>query len=482
MGRLGVVVASTLVSEDDQGALVGRVVDGRFRIEAPIATGGMGTVYRARQLNVERVVALKVLKSERRQDADAVAQFRREAGVIGQLTSPHTVGLIDVGALDDGDWFIAMDHLEGQTLRDRLAVEPLPVEEALGFADQIALSLAEAHARGIVHRDLKPANIFLAQTPAHVEVVKVLDFGIAVLVSTEGADARIAGTPRYMAPETLTGERPRPAADVYALGLVLYEMLAGTHPFEGYEGHDLLEAHLGEPCPPLPESVPAPVSALVARTLAKDPRLRPADGGAFRKALRQARGLPAEKPTKRVAGAPSAGAEDTLATKPSTLTVTLARMRAFVRPPPQAPWWRRWAPLALAVAVLAGAYLSRVSSPSRIVASLLTPRLTLAPLEVPPPTASSSPSPAEELVEIMVHTVPDGAAILVEGEARGETPQLLRLRRGVPVTLELRRRGFHPERVQLEPDANTRLRRRLRAVARPPAADPTAAKVDHYLD
>ncbi len=469
-----------MVKGPEPESLVGRVIDGRFRVEEVIAQGGMGTVYRAQQLTVERVVAIKVLRTDRRRDRQAVAQFRREASVISQLTSPHTVGLIDVGTLDGGDWFLAMEHLVGETLRSRLARGPLALDDALRFADQIALSLAEAHTRGIVHRDLKPANIFLAETPGHVEVAKVLDFGIASLTSATTA-AHIAGTPKYMAPETLTGGRPAPTADV---GLVLYEMLVGAHPFEDLDGEQLLDAHLDQPCPPLPEGVPEPVAELVTRSLAKHPRLRPADGAAFRRQLRGAQGLPEEASSARAPGSTSSAppaSDDTEATKPSTLTLTLARMRAMVRPPPQTPWWRRWAPVAVAVAVVALGWSAR-GGPIRRAQSALIPRLSVdAPN--PAPVIPATAAPEAEKVEVMIHTVPDRATLRIDGMDRGETPQLVRLVRGAEVEVELVRAGYASERFVLTPERDTKLRKTLRRkLAKPPPPDPVDSKIDHYLD
>ena len=286
--------------EAEVGSAVGQVIEGRYRIERKIGGGGMGVVYVARQLNVDRRIALKLLRPERARVERAVAQFLTEATAVSRLASPHTVTLHDVGRLADGAPFIAMELLEGQTLRQRIVQGPLELDEIMSVIDSVALSLAEAHERGVIHRDLKPNNVFLARTPGHSAYVKVLDFGLARLLDAEDDQVRAAGTPPYMAPETLRGGTVDARTDVYALAMVAYELLAGRHPFADEEGDALIEAQLSKTPPPVSDvcerELPAAVSDLLARALAKPPRLRPADAGAFRDAWRDAFGLAATRP------------------------------------------------------------------------------------------------------------------------------------------------------------------------------------------
>ena len=273
--------------------LIGRIVADRYRIDALIGKGGMGVVYRARQLNIDRDIAVKVLKRDKLGDAPTLERFVREARIISRLKSPHTVTLIDVGEITDGDFFIAMEYLQGQTLRARLADGPLEATEACRIFEQIALGVAEAHAAGVVHRDIKPLNIVLVDTPGR-PFVKVLDFGLAAF--GDGERGHLAGTPRYVAPELIAGDDATPRADVYAMGVMLYEALSGAPPFESDDVKELLRQHV-EKQPPTPRetcptlALPDDAEALIMRCLAKPPPLRPADATVFRHALLESFGL-----------------------------------------------------------------------------------------------------------------------------------------------------------------------------------------------
>jgi eukaryotic-like serine/threonine-protein kinase len=332
------------VVEGEHSLSVGEVVDGRFRVDAKIGTGGMGEVYRAQQLNVGRDVALKLLRRDRVGNEAAVEQFLVEATAVSRLTSPHTVTLYDVGRLEDGAPFIAMELLEGQTLRSRLARGRLETKEAFRILDGIALSLSEAHARGIVHRDLKPSNVMLADTPGHSAHVKVVDFGLARL-DAAGAPVRAAGTPLYMAPEAMRRGKVTARTDVYALGMLAYELFAGLHPFGDIGRDAIAQAQLSEIPPPLDEACPDLPNAavhLIAQALAKSPRLRPADAGVFRARLRQAFGV-------------DDGPRDTQpgATGMDTVTVGPTNDPTMFTPPVPSP--RPWRAAALGGAAMVGA-------------------------------------------------------------------------------------------------------------------------------
>ena len=343
--------------------LLGRVIDGRFRIDERIGAGGMGVVYRARQLNVDRDVALKLLKPERVKDEAAAAAFLREAKTISALRSPHTVTLIDMGSFDDRGLFIAMELLEGQTLRQRLAAQALSVDETVRVLDQVALSLAEAHASGIVHRDLKPLNVMLVRTHGR-PVAKVLDFGLAVLAGSD--DAPLAGTPQYLAPELVSGEKPTARADVYALGVMMFEMLVGRAPFAADSTEALLRAHLEQEPPSLASAapdldVPEAVHQLLARCLAKPKALRPKDAAAFRNDLRDAFGAePDDEPRADDSGGDAAGS-DTQATLLSVISLS-----HLDQPAPRSRLPRRWwlAPALAATALLAWR-ITHIQSPPR---------------------------------------------------------------------------------------------------------------------
>ncbi|HZG51956.1 MAG TPA: serine/threonine-protein kinase, partial [Pyrinomonadaceae bacterium] len=213
-----------------------RVIANRFRIECEIGRGGMGTVYLATHLGLERPVAIKVLKTEFAADPEVAERFMREARTMARLRHTRAAMIFDAGSLPDGRPFIVMEHVEGATLADVLAREGrFPAERAVRIACEICDVLAEAHALGIVHRDLKPSNIMLNERG-----VSVLDFGIAKVL-TASADVTkthattesglIIGTPRYMSPEQCLGQPVGPASDLYSVGVIVYEMLTGQPPF-----------------------------------------------------------------------------------------------------------------------------------------------------------------------------------------------------------------------------------------------------------
>jgi len=278
--------------------LVGRVLDDKYRLDARLGEGGMGTVYRATHLLIDRPVAIKVLNMRFVEDEAAQARFRREARAAGRLRHQNAVAVTDFGQTTDGLVYIVMELLEGRSLREVLMLEaPLDVARAVSLMLQTAAAVAAAHEAGIIHRDLKPGNIFIVQRRHAPPVVKVLDFGIAKLAAERAEDAELntltqtgvmIGTPRYMSPEQCDGAHLTPAADVYSLGIILYEMLTGTTPFTGTSPLAVAVQHSSKaPTPPreLRPVIPEALEAIVLRALAKRPEARPADAGEFRREL-----------------------------------------------------------------------------------------------------------------------------------------------------------------------------------------------------
>ncbi|OZC03659.1 serine/threonine-protein kinase [Rubricoccus marinus] len=258
-------------SPDDGSFLVGRSV-GPYRIEERIGGGGMGVVYRATDTRLGRTVALKFLAARLRADPTARQRLREEARAVAALDHPHVASVFDVGETEDGREYVAMAFYEGETLEARLQQGPLAPEAAVEIACQIASGLGAAHRAGIVHRDVKPANVMLVGEPASA---KVLDFGIAktehVHLTQEGESV---GTALYMSPEQLRGEPTDARSDVWALGAVLYEMLAGRRPFGGSYAAAIGYAVLHEDPPPLAGDLPDGLEAVVLRCLAKSPEAR----------------------------------------------------------------------------------------------------------------------------------------------------------------------------------------------------------------
>jgi len=265
---------------------------GTYRLVARIGTGGMGDVWLARQMPLNRRVALKILKETTLHDPAALRRFRREAEAASSLVHAHTIRVFDFGASDDGVFFIAMELLDGLDLEavvDRCG--PLPAARVLHIAQQVCGSLAEAHQRGIIHCDLKPANLFLTKVGDDYDFAKVLDFGLARLMVGHGHTTvdSIRGTPAFMPPEIIRGEPVSPASDVYSMGAVLYWMVTGSPVFRGKGFHENVMAHLeGTPERPsarLGKEIPRDVEDVILKCLAKKPEDRYASATELEAAL-----------------------------------------------------------------------------------------------------------------------------------------------------------------------------------------------------
>lgn len=276
--------------------LVGIQLNGRYRLDAQIGTGGMSTVYRATDAVLERNVAVKLMHREFAEDSDQLERFRREARAVAQLSHPHVVSVIDAGE-DDGHPYIVFEYVDGETLKKRVRrLGRLPVDQGVAYAIEIARALGSAHARGIVHRDIKPQNVLIGPDGS----AKVTDFGIARSLDDDGLTAagRVLGTTDYVSPEQALGHEVSGQTDVYSLGVVFYEMLTGDVPFHGENQVAVAMRHVREDFPDVRERRPE-VSASVARVLdrmtAKDLRERYPDAGALIRDLEEALALEAAR-------------------------------------------------------------------------------------------------------------------------------------------------------------------------------------------
>lgn len=280
----------SMTSED---STIGRLLAGRYRVIRRLGEGGMGSVYEAEHVQLGRRVAIKLLHEHHATSIDLRTRFEREARMLSQLRHPNVVTITDFG-IDDGKPFLVMDLLSGRDLASLIKEGRVAPERAIGIVRQILRGVAHAHARGLVHRDLKPHNVMVEVLEDGSDHVTVLDFGLAR--DTAGGSGTltrsgiVVGTPAYMAPEQAGGGSADARADVYALGNVLFELLAGRRPFPFSEAHELLRAHLLTPPPSLKETchdldVPPELDALVARALAKEARDRYPDAAAMLAAI-----------------------------------------------------------------------------------------------------------------------------------------------------------------------------------------------------
>jgi serine/threonine protein kinase len=261
---------------------IGTTIGGRYVIEEVIGEGGMATVYAAHHRLVDRPCAIKIMNPSFAKNEVIRERFRREAKAAQKLAHPNIIEIFDQGELPDGGVYLVMELLRGVTVADLLARGPVPVNRALGISIQIARALARAHDLEVIHRDLKPENLFVARDGEGQDLVKILDFGIARSIQ----DARLTGagevfgTPQYMAPERITSIDAGPAADLYAFGVILFEMLSGQLPFEAADVTGYFIKHLKEQPPPLRKvasQVPESIELLVLQLLAKEPKDRPVD-------------------------------------------------------------------------------------------------------------------------------------------------------------------------------------------------------------
>lgn len=268
--------------ETDSDDLVGRIVAERYLVERLLGSGGMGAVYAAQHTQLKKLVALKILHGAMSSNEEVVARFEREAVAAGRLVHPGIVAATDFGRLEDGSFYLALEFVDGQSLAELLDDEKtLSPARAVGIAIQINDALCAAHGEDIVHRDMKPENVMLVRGEDGEDYVKVVDFGIAKIRLDEEHQEGLTraglvfGTPEYMSPEQAMGNEADARSDLYGVGMLLYEMLAGSSPFREEDVTAMLTAQIKQPPPPLSEDIPSEVRDVVMRLLSKDPDERP---------------------------------------------------------------------------------------------------------------------------------------------------------------------------------------------------------------
>jgi serine/threonine protein kinase len=263
-------------------SLIGRIIHNRFRLEERLGVGGMGAVYKAKHLFLDRVAAIKIIQPEQKSQDHFRAWFLREARAVNMINHAHIVEIYDYGETEDGLAYLVMEFLDGTPLSKFISRGPMDLRESVDILEQVCAALARAHDMGVIHRDLKPDNIYLIERGGRKNFVKILDFGLARVVkegrlTEEGA---VFGTPEYISPEQARGEEAGPSADLYSLGVIFYEMLTGRLPFEDRDRDKLFGMHIYKQPPPpshFIKTVSPIAEGLIMRLLSKPSEERFAD-------------------------------------------------------------------------------------------------------------------------------------------------------------------------------------------------------------
>jgi predicted Ser/Thr protein kinase len=443
--------------------LLGQVIDGRYRVERMIGEGGMGIVYRATHIALNKAVAIKVLRGEMARDADAVQRFAQEAQAASSIGHENIVDIADFGRLPDGNAYFVMELLGGRPLSELIKLGgALPTVDALGVLRQVASALGAAHQRGIVHRDLKPDNIHILRRGEIESFAKVLDFGIAKVGSNSKLTrtGTVFGTPHYMSPEQAAGQSVDARTDIYALGVIMYEMFTGKVPFDADTYMGVLTKHMFEKPAPMDASQSGrPLGALeriTLRCLEKKPELRYQTMFDLIADLDLAAG--GGRPVTLTSVQPSAALADALEPRSKSEMelpppVSLAESRA-----PK----RQWLLIGAAALVVTGfAAFFAMPGPAAEPPALEPPTRAAVSAGASPvaeaPTAASTASAAQAPklavpppVEVALTSNPSGATITADGAIIGTTPASLARPVEGSVLLELRADGYQRETVRLD--------------------------------
>src|ERR1700722_1312200 len=469
---------------------VGKTIDGRYIVDRLLGEGGMGVVYAARHKVIDKRVAIKVLRGEMANNHELNERFLQEARAASAIGNQHIVDISDFGKLPDGSTYFAMEFLDGKSLGALLTEEngPMPVPRLCRIAKQIAQGLSAAHTANIVHRDLKPDNVMLIARGTEKDFVKILDFGIAKVGSGTKKMTRagsVFGTPHYMSPEQAAGATVDHRTDIYALGVILYEMASGKVPFDADNFMGILTQHMYKAPVPIralvPEiDVPAGLDAIVLKCLTKKPEGRYAGMDDLIVDL--------EKLEHGVL--PDAVGEMMARSGGFNVPADYFRSSAMPAPVPASPLQarKRWPLYATIAAVATGAMVVGIvlarsgnspaqTPPSGLVAAPpVSPPPPLAASAVPPPPTVASVVPVTH--EVLVSVSPADATITRDGTDLGPAPIVLHMADGESAALVLTRKGFKTKTVHVDA-GNPRQLLTLDAVPgpapRPAAAAPPAA-------
>jgi serine/threonine-protein kinase len=465
---------------------VGTTFDGRYKVESLLGEGGMGVVYLARHKVIDKKVAIKVLRVDMAREKEITDRFLQEAKAASSIGNPHIIDISDFGHLPNGSTYFVMEWLDGKPLSKALEeTKPLPVARLAHIARQIAEALASAHQRSIVHRDLKPDNIFLIKRGSEPDFVKILDFGIAKVSSGTSKLTRagsVFGTPHYMSPEQAAGAPVDSRTDVYALGVILYEMASGRVPFDADNFMGILTQHMYKAPVPIRALVPAQdvppgLEAIILKALSKKPELRYQTMEALAQDLdRLSRGV-----------IPDAVPEMISRSGGFNVPADFFSERGMPAPvpatPPQHSARKRWgvyagvAGVTAAIMIVVGIFAKSSSS----TASDAPKAITLAPtgiVEPPkPPEPPAAPAPVE-VKQVLFASEPLDSHVFQNGQDLGATPLTVEVPKGLKVMVEVRRDGFKPQTLTLDgSEAKVKVKlEKLAAAPRPaPARRPESA-------
>lgn len=472
-------MATQTQEQIDAEALLGRVLDGRYRLDSVLGHGGMGLVFKATQTAMGRTVAIKTLHLGLATAPQFFERFKREAEIASRLKHPNIVTIFDFGRTDDGLCYYVMEHLEGESLRQQVRRDgPMTLRRAVAIIEQVALGLGHAHKQNVIHRDMKPHNVMVTKID-QAEYVKVLDFGLVKALESDEEEqltstGQVLGTPQYMPPEQASGETVDARSDLYSLAAVLYYCLTGDSPFGATSVRKALTAALTQEVPTVASKrkgppVPAAFEAFMKKAMAKEKEDRHQSVEEFiadmnqsiAKASKEALdGLPAQNPAlhgKEGSGSskqfgpeasksgarskplPKSGAPSSVHVDPKYIAPGVPRASAsrVDEPRPLSP-----VKIGIAIALLlgligGGAYWALKPSSGEATSHIKPPVASA------DPTTKPAPRPAEvEQVAVTLRTSPPGAAVLEDGAMVGRTPLERRWPKGAPRAVVFQLAGY----------------------------------------